>query len=186
MTDNAQPVSYIPMTDGEDIKAIGKIIDKTNVEKPKAADVAMLRKMLQESPKLWRVAGDFSEHALWTLTETIKATPFVVESVRAGVEKLREDLGYEIAPPLEKLLINQTALCWLRLNMVERSHCELMASVRTFEAGLYWERRLSTAQRRFTRACESLAKVRKLTSETIRRVTGERLSLVPQSAAKTA
>jgi hypothetical protein len=32
------------------------------------------------------------------------------------------------------------------------------------ETGLYWDRRLTNAQRRFTRAVESLAKVRALTA----------------------
>lgn len=163
-------VVEMQVADREDVRAIRAIIEKTNKENPKAEDIAQLKKMLAESPKLWRVAGDFSEYALHQITEDIEATPFVIESVRAGVDKLKEDLGYPDAPPLEKMLINQVALCWLRLNLLERMHWIKTLASHTTEAGLYWDRRLSTAQRRFTRACESLAKVRKLASETKPRV----------------
>jgi hypothetical protein len=92
----------------------------------------------------------------------IDGTPFIIESARAGVDKLKEDLGYADALPLEKLLITQAALCWLRLNLLERTHWVKTYENHSTETGLYWDRRLLTAQRRFTRACESLARVRKL------------------------
>jgi hypothetical protein len=150
----------------EDVAAIRAIIEKTNKENPKPEDISRLKKMLQESPGLWRVAGDFSEHALWKITEDIDGTPFIIESVRTGIEKLKGDLGYADAPPLEKMLINQIALCWLRLNMLERTHWVKTYENHSTETGLYWDRRLLTAQRRFTRACETLARVRKLSRYT--------------------
>ena len=36
----------------------------------------------------------------------------------------------------------------------------------TLTLGMYWDRRLSAAQKRFTRACETLARVRKLSLNT--------------------
>lgn len=155
-------VIEMQVAEGESFEAIKAIIDKTNKDNPKPRDVAQLKRMLQGSPQLWRVAGDFSEHALWQITEDIDGTPFLIESVRAGVEKLKESLGYEASPPLEKLLINQASLCWLRLNMLERTHWVKTCESHTSETGLYWDRRLLNAQRRFTRACEALARVRKL------------------------
>ncbi|HEV8136372.1 MAG TPA: hypothetical protein VGP85_16955 [Pyrinomonadaceae bacterium] len=41
-----------------------------------------------------------------------------------------------------------------------------MAQSITLTLGMYWEKRLSAAQRRFTRACETLARVRKLSRNT--------------------
>jgi hypothetical protein len=45
---------------------------------------------------------------------------------------------------------------------VARHHCQPTVS----ELGMYWEKRLTAAQRRFTRACETLARVRKLSRNT--------------------
>lgn len=78
------------------------------------------------------------------------------------LEFMRKDLGYENASPLERLLIQQVTLCWLNLNIVEFRHSNLMQQSITLTLGMYWEKRLSAAQRRFTRACETLARVRKL------------------------
>lgn len=128
--------------------------------------MAELRRMLQEDPKLWKVAGDFSAHALHKITSDIEATPFVIESVRAGIDKIKEDLGYAVSPPLEKMLITQVTLCWLRLNMLEQTHWIKTWESHSTETGLYWDRRLLTAQRRFMRACETLARVRKLSRNT--------------------
>ncbi|HET8670642.1 MAG TPA: hypothetical protein VFM05_08480 [Candidatus Saccharimonadales bacterium] len=58
-------------------------------------------------------------------------------------------------PLLEKLLIQQAALCWLKLNLVELSYSGTMKQSITLTLGIYWKRRLSAAQRRFTRACET-------------------------------
>lgn len=78
------------------------------------------------------------------------------------MEVLRDDLGFAEAPPLERLLIEQVILCWVNLQMLELVHNDRLAANHTPEAGLYWDPRLSTAQRRFMRATESLARVRKL------------------------
>jgi hypothetical protein len=150
----------------KEIKNLRDLIDRTNKEKPKPADVQELRRVLADSPKLWRVAGNMATLASEAAVNRWNATPFVKESVKRGMEVLRDDLGFADAPPLEKLLIEQVVLCWVNLHMLELVHNDRLAENHTTEAGLYWDRRLSTAQRRFVRATESLARVRKLTSAT--------------------
>jgi len=67
---------------------------------------------------------------------------------------------------LEQLLIQHAALCWLRLTLAELSYSSSMKGSITLTLGLYLEKRLSMAQKRFTRACETLARVRKLSRNT--------------------
>jgi hypothetical protein len=67
---------------------------------------------------------------------------------------------------LEQLLIQQASLCWLKLNLVELSYFGTMKQSHTLTLGIFWEKRLSAAQRRFTRACETLARLRKLSRNT--------------------
>ena len=71
-------------------------------------------------------------------------------------------MGWEVAPPLERLLIEHVALCWLRVQCVEQRYAQIMAKSITLEQGRYWESRLSASQRRYLRATETLARVRKL------------------------
>ncbi len=75
---------------------------------------------------------------------------------------MRSDLGSASSPLLEQLLIQHVTLCWLNLNGVEFKHSNLMKESITLTVGTYWDKRLTEAQRRFTRACESLARVRRL------------------------
>jgi hypothetical protein len=147
-------------------KKVRDLINRTNREKPKPADVQELRRVLAESPKLWRVAGNMATLASEAAVNRWDATPFVKESVKRGMEVLRDDLGFASAPPLERLLIEQVVLCWVNLHMLGVVHSYRLVESHTTETGLYWDRRLSTAQRRFMRATESLARVRKLTSAT--------------------
>jgi hypothetical protein len=82
------------------------------------------------------------------------------------LQSLKKELGSEGVPLLEQLLIQQAALCWLKLNLVELSYSHTLKQSITLTLGLYWEKRLTAAQRRFTRACETLARVRKLSRNT--------------------
>src|SRR5690349_17146569 len=94
--------------------------------------------------------------------ENAHATAALKGCRKHRLQVLKKDLGYDDAPLLEKLLIQQAALCWLKLNLVELSYSGTMAQSITLTLGIYWEKRLTAAQRRFARACETLARVRKL------------------------
>jgi hypothetical protein len=63
---------------------------------------------------------------------------------------------------LEQLLIQHAALCWLKLTLAELAYSGVMKGSITLTLGLYMEKRLSMAQKRFTRSCETLTRVRKL------------------------
>lgn len=79
---------------------------------------------------------------------------------------LKKDLGSEGAPMLEQLLIQHAALCWLRLALAEIAYSGMMKGSITLTLGLYMEKRLTIAQKRFTRSCETLTRVRKLSRNT--------------------
>jgi hypothetical protein len=107
--------------------------------------------------------------AIWQksrLFENAHATASLKECWKHRHQALKKDLGYDGAPMLEQLLIQQAALCWLKLNLVELSYSNTLKQSITLTLGMYWEKRLTAAQRRFTRACETLARVRKLSRNT--------------------
>ena len=65
-------------------------------------------------------------------------------------------------PPAGKGPHFPCALCWLRLQLIEQQYSGVQAGNMTLPQGDYWERRLSAAQRRYLRAVETLARVRRL------------------------
>jgi hypothetical protein len=141
-----------------------ELLDRTNREHPRPQDVKALAEFLNDNKKfeLWRLvwsAGQFAEHLV---IENAPGVPGLKECWKQRLEGLRKDLGYADAPMLETLLIQHAALCWLNLSLTEVRYSMAMSQSITLTLGVYWEKRLSGAQKRFTRACESLAKVRKL------------------------
>lgn len=59
--------------------------------------------------------------------ENAHATAGLKECWKHRLQVLKKDLGYDEAPLLEKLLIQQAALCWLKPNLVELSYSNTMA-----------------------------------------------------------
>jgi hypothetical protein len=89
-------------------------------------------------------------------------TPGVREIVKTGLSNLRQELGYKNSPTLEKLVVEQVLLSWLRLSIYEHQYTSLNKQGMTLTKAAFWEKRLSVAQRRFLRTCETLGRVRRL------------------------
>jgi hypothetical protein len=74
---------------------------------------------------------------------------------------LRNEFGYYDAPIIEKLLIENIIMAWLRMYWIELQLNYKMTNQVTILQVEFWERRLSMSQRRYLAACETLAKIRK-------------------------
>lgn len=144
------------------------LLIKTNKEHPRPADVKALATLLgdNESMGLWRTVASVARLAELTVIENASAVPGLKECWKHRLQALKNELGYDDAPMLERLLIQQAALCWLKLNLVELNYSSVMKQSITLTLGVYWEKRLTAAQKRFARACETLARVRKLSRNT--------------------
>jgi hypothetical protein len=160
-------------TVSQDADKVGRqfqdLLAKVNKESPKSADVEAFSSLLYKNKgmELWKTVRDVATLAEDSALAAISANPGsgsgIKECWRQGLESMRADLGYASSPPLEQILIRQVTLCWLNLNLTEHRFTKGVRQPITLNVGLYWERRLSAAQQRFTRACESLARVRRLT-----------------------
>jgi len=116
--------------------------------------------------ELWRDVLSAAQYAERAVLENSPAVPGVKEGWKYRLSSLRNELGYVGAPLLEQLLIQHAALCWLKLSIGELQYSYTMKGSISLTVGMYWEKRLTAAQRRFTRACETLARVRKLSRNT--------------------
>lgn len=75
---------------------------------------------------------------------------------------IRDEMGYHQAPIMEKLLIENIVTAWLRVQHCESQLAWRMTGSNSAATLEFWERRLSTCQRRYLAACETLAKIRKM------------------------
>ena len=143
-----------------------KLLMKANKERPREADIQALRELLagNKEMKLWSAVVGMGELAESQALDTIinGSGQGMRECWKRRLESMRADLGYTNSPPLERLLIQQVTLCWLNLNLTEYRHTNIMKQSISLAVGAYWDRRLSMAQSRFTRASESLARLRRL------------------------
>jgi hypothetical protein len=143
-----------------------ELVKNIDQEDPTPADVRALRDVLAGHPELWRIAGDLACAAARNLVHKLDAGPIITESLKRGWTAMQDDLGYPLAPPLERLLIEQVVLCWLHLHLVDLEYTHATRQPATLTAADHWERRMSAAQRRYLRACQALARIRKLARTT--------------------
>ena len=149
------------------IKALTPMVDimrRVNVEKPSAEDRAEFTRILTDNPAVWRAAGDVMEHTARDLFDDLGGKSYLVRaSLEAGWERLPVDLARPGDGELERLLVQQVALCWLKLAYTEHQHRYILTNgSTTIRQGDFWERRLSAAQHRYLRATEALGRVRRL------------------------
>jgi len=84
------------------------------------------------------------------------------EGLMAQAEAHRFGLGHKTSPDLERGLIEHVVLCWLRLQKAEYSYSQALGDSLPLTVANWWERRLDKTHGRYLRACESLARVRRL------------------------
>lgn len=142
--------------------AMMEVIRKTDKEKPTADDRAELDRILRDVPAVWVAAGDVMSSTAHAMIDDMGNSYALRASLRTGWEQLQQDLARPSDGPLEKLLTQQVVLSWLKLAYVEWHHRHYLAAGGTVKECGFWERRLSAAQRRFLRATETLARVRRL------------------------
>jgi hypothetical protein len=139
------------------------IIRRVDVAKPTKDDKAALERLLQEQPAVWRAAGDLMEFTASKMINNSRGTYALKRSMSVGWEQIQKDMARPGDGELERLLIQQVALSWMKLAYTEYLHESYLTDGNTtIKQCDFWERRLSAAQRRYLRATETLARVRRL------------------------
>lgn len=144
-----------------------RLVKSTNREDPDPEDLALLRRIYREAPVLAERAGNLAKLATSIIITELTTSACARESTQVYLKYIRNELGYDSAPMLEKLLIEQVVICWLRLYEMEMIYSQIRSGGPVMlDQGSYYERRLSAAQRRFLRACTTLARIRKMAGRT--------------------
>ena len=120
-----------------------------------------VRDLLKKPGVVDLLGGDLGRRARQTLVEKFGGKNLVFkEAVNQKLAALQTELAGPAPTPLERLLAERVATCWLHLHHLEQiySQKESMA----LEVGMYFQRSISAAHKRYLAAIKTLAVVRKL------------------------
>lgn len=154
----------IKMTKAKKPETINDLIKLTDKENPKPEDLKRLRDRLDDNGYLVEI-NEASERAFDAVINSYTTSALMKEIYKRQIKAKRKALDYESENVMVQMLINQVILCHIRLSAYEMFHTEKVRESLSIASGLYWDRLLSSYQKRHLKACETLAKVKKLLSE---------------------
>lgn len=126
---------------------------------PSAEARAFVDEKFETDPS-WHEYGDLMGDAMDTALDKFWLGYLTKKGVTVAAERLKAELGHADASPAERVLIEHAVLCHVRLGMIE--HLYSRRTTDRMDVTEHYEKRLTLAQRRFTRAVETLARVRAL------------------------
>jgi len=137
------------------------LISRGSKLKLKGKEIEELRGLFAKDPALWRNV-DMAWAAAVAVGVGESRSPAVQAVSEANYQGKERELTRPQDGPLERTLVKHVALCWLRLQCVEQRYSLTLGGSLGIPQADYWERRLSATQRRFLRAVETLARIRKM------------------------
>lgn len=146
-----------------------RLLATVNSQKPSKKQLAELREALKTAPALVQELGDLSDQVKHQIIHSLggEGQAGLHIAVKARAKALAEELGAEGASPLERLLIDQVVIAWLRLQAAEFAYQTIFKGGGvTLPRAAYLEKKLTATQGRYLRAIEGLARVRRLLSRT--------------------
>lgn len=125
----------------------------TNKEKPKQSDVEALDKLFEEVPYIWQQVGNVAARVKDSIIAAQAGkSHIIIEATKKKVADMRDRLGWKDSSQLEKIIIEQVCLNWLRLNSLELTHENKLRESHTLPVGEHWDKLLTQAQKRYLRA----------------------------------
>jgi len=142
-----------------------------DLDNPDPQALATMCASLDKVPQMWADLVDVGRTTRDSIIKQLGKGALTRQGIQRQATAMSDGMGYDTATTLERGLIEHVVACWLRLQQVEHRYAQFMGQDYVVLAQAdWWERRLTAAQRRYVRACESLARVRRLTRSTVLQV----------------
>jgi hypothetical protein len=137
-----------------------ELLAATDRQKPSDEAVKALDKFMRENPDLWKLVDVTHSSIVEQFVSLMAPGPARRKLVLQEYESVRRDLEASAESPLEQRLAREVALCWLDLTYSRFHHAHFLTV--SPEAVSHWSGRVDAAQRRFLRAANALANMRRL------------------------
>ncbi len=124
--------------------------------------LAALRALLDGTPELWQRVGDLAQHAEVSMLRLAAGTSLLgLEAMQRKLADLKRELAGPSPSVIERLLIDRIGVCWLQVHHADMEVAEGLGRTLTPQ-GVYAQRRLDSAHKRYLHAIRQLAVVRNL------------------------
>jgi hypothetical protein len=136
----------------EDADNLMEIVSRAyKAKKPAKEDLNEIRKLLIDHPEFCKAIFGTVEVVQTEIIKIMIGWEQEVPTIALEEYTLsvRDEMGYHGAPIMEKLLIENIVTCWLRMQHYEQQLAFRMKGSYSLTILEFWERRLTTAQRRY-------------------------------------
>ena len=143
----------------EDKAKLMALIDRAQDGDKEALPV--LRKVLDEAPRIARFV-DLARNVERSIIEKMSGNDvFTQEALPRNLKEMRKEIAGENPSPLERLLSERIAVCWLELQYFQAVYTQNMGKL-TITQSDYHQRRIDKAHRRYLSSIKALAQIRKM------------------------
>ncbi|MDY3561969.1 hypothetical protein R5W23_003400 [Gemmata sp. JC673] len=154
---DARPAT--PADSGRSLVQLKDAVQRAEGGDPKA--LAEVREWLAKPGLAGFLGGDLAKEALERFVRTYAGgNPVVYEAVNRKLTEMRGELSGSNPTTVEKLLVERVLATWLHLHHLEAVYAG-KENV-SLALGLYYQKAISAAQKRYLAALKGLAEVRKL------------------------
>ena len=146
----------------ERARKLNEAIERTSEEDESA--LPAIRRRLDAQSEEWWAANDFARMtARVQIGQICEDNLFAREMLERQVERFKTELSGVNPSPLERLLVERIACCWLQVNFAEIKNAEYAkVGGSSFQASEYYQKRVERSQRRYLQAIKALVQVRRL------------------------
>jgi len=106
----------------EDLKReIRELFDKCSKDDPEEADLESFREILNQNPGIYSFIIEVAKFVELSIIRALYPDSAYAIYIETSPWQMRMEMGYENAPIIERILIDNMINCWLRLQFVELS-----------------------------------------------------------------
>jgi len=153
-----QQTTALTKKDGEEIE---KLFRRAEQGDEKA--LAVMREWFDDTPSACDKLGDVAREAADSLVKVFTKNRVVQEALHSKLNALRREIGGSGPTPLENLLAQRIAACWLQVYYLEAIWAQNLKNCGlTGRQSESFQRSIDRAQRRYLSAIKALVQVRRL------------------------
>lgn len=154
-------MSDLIMQEDSEFSEFMVLFKQTNKKRPEPSDIQELKTFLDTHPEMFLDNLSIAIMVMKDFIDNLFVKPGQIELMRSEVDRIKNEFGYQKASIIEKMLFDSIIVSWLRLQYLEGSINQIFKDgIGEKEVRIY-NQLLNGANRRFTRAVDTLGRIKK-------------------------